>query len=159
MRLLLYMTLFRKIQHNAHLVVGLLAIVWFWGGCWLIEEPLKNLDDNYAGYKTKVVQYERKIEGLNRVVVYKTLTGERYHRAYHYSSRNHSIPLGNAIKNGYTPCRVCKPPNPGTEIFHPPAYKKPWWIALCKFVLWFLGLTFFYGLYIFANHGNKHLKN
>lgn len=48
----------------------------------------------------------------NEVTVYITDTGERYHvsscRYLRYSK--HPVPLGEAKRRGYTPCKVCQPP-------------------------------------------------
>ena len=48
----------------------------------------------------------------NELTVYITDTGERYHlstcRYLRYSK--HPIPLGEAKRRGYTPCKVCRPP-------------------------------------------------
>jgi hypothetical protein len=38
-----------------------------------------------------------------------TYSGERYHRCYHYSNRNSSLSLFEAVEQGYTPCQTCRP--------------------------------------------------
>jgi hypothetical protein len=149
------MKVLKKIQPYAHVIIGLLAVAWFFGGCSLIEKPLRNLDKNYANYEAKVSQYKRKIDALNKIIVYKTRTGSRYHRGYHYHSRNYSIPLGDAITTGYTPCGVCRPTNPGMDILNPPFYKEPWWIALIKFIIWGTGLYFCCWFYITVTSNSK----
>lgn len=40
-----------------------------------------------------------------------TRTGEKYHACYHYSGRNFSISLFDALSKGYDPCKVCNSPN------------------------------------------------
>lgn len=42
--------------------------------------------------------------------VCKTRTGAKYHRCYHYSTRNYPLSLFEADEKGYSPCNVCKPP-------------------------------------------------
>jgi hypothetical protein len=46
------------------------------------------------------------------ITVYITRTGEKYHRAGCQHLRRSSIPitLTDAIKRGYAPCKVCRPP-------------------------------------------------
>jgi hypothetical protein len=48
----------------------------------------------------------------NELTVYITDTGERYHvsscRYLRYSK--HPVPLAEAKRRGYTPCKVCQPP-------------------------------------------------
>ena len=53
--------------------------------------------------------YSEKISELKNIYVYKTRTGERYHRSYHYSNRNYKLSLYSALHQGLTPCQVCKP--------------------------------------------------
>jgi micrococcal nuclease len=51
------------------------------------------------------------------VTVYVTNSGEKYHRDNCRSLRRSKIalPLGDAIKSGYEPCSICKPPAPSTS--------------------------------------------
>ncbi|MFV0606677.1 MAG: hypothetical protein ACK5NK_12630 [Niabella sp.] len=46
--------------------------------------------------------------------VYKTPSGSRYHSAKCRSVKNVStaLNLSNAVKDGLTPCKICKPPTP-----------------------------------------------
>jgi hypothetical protein len=46
------------------------------------------------------------------VTVYITDTGEKYHRGNcrYLSHSKHAISLEDAIAQGYTPCKICKPP-------------------------------------------------
>jgi len=46
------------------------------------------------------------------VTVYITRTGKKYHRAGCSSLRSSSIPISlkDAKAKGYTPCKICKPP-------------------------------------------------
>jgi hypothetical protein len=47
-----------------------------------------------------------------KVIVYITKTGEKYHRenCQYLRQSKIEISLDDAIKNGYDPCSVCKPP-------------------------------------------------
>ncbi len=54
-------------------------------------------------------EYYADVIRLKNIDVFKTRTGERYHRGYHYSKRNSRVDLYTALKKGLTPCQVCKP--------------------------------------------------
>ena len=54
-------------------------------------------------------EYAESIAELKNIYVYKTRTGERYHRSYHYSDRNYKLSLYSALKQDLTPCQVCNP--------------------------------------------------
>jgi hypothetical protein len=135
----------------ANFLFGLLTVAWIFGSCSLVEEPLRKLDNNYARYQREVFQYNQKIADLNRITVYKTSTGSRYHRGYHYRTRNYPIPLGEAIKSGYTPCAVCNPPSSAIHLRRPPKYEQPFWIGLSEFVIWITGLGVIGGFYYLIN--------
>lgn len=127
--------LYKKLRSGFCLVLPLLIIAWSCGGYWLVGWSMKQFDPKYTEYRAKV-------EKLNKVKVYVTPAGTRYHREYHYGSRNRPIPLGDAItKSGYFACMVCKPYNPG-EI----TYKKPRWIDLSSFLIWCSGLVLLFRL-------------
>ena len=76
--------------------IGVMSI--FFGGV-ISEYIICQVDTDYA----------ESIAELKNIYVYKTRTGERYHRSYHYSDRNYKLSLYSAIHKGLTPCRVCNP--------------------------------------------------
>jgi len=61
---------------------------------------------------TTVINAQNAQQQTKEVTVYVTDTGKRYHRAscryLRYSRR--AMLLSDAVKDGYTPCHVCKPP-------------------------------------------------
>lgn len=64
---------------------------------------------NQAAYEEDLAAYEEELDGLDNITVFKTRTGERYHRPYHYRGRNDPVGLGSAIRSGLTPCGTCRP--------------------------------------------------
>lgn len=46
----------------------------------------------------------------SRIVVYRTETGKKYHRAGCRHLSKHKVSLKEAKEQGLTPCKVCKPP-------------------------------------------------
>lgn len=66
-------------------------------------------DRALATYEEDLAAYEQELDRLDSITVYKTRTGERYHRSYHYRGRNYPIGLGSAIRSGLTPCGTCRP--------------------------------------------------
>jgi hypothetical protein len=59
--------------------------------------------------------------------VYVTRTGEKYHRTdCHYLRQSRrAITLDSAVADGYTPCRVCRPPVPERRGFLPAVSPTP----------------------------------
>ena len=76
-----------------------------WYGCGLVSAP-------GAVRATKVTQPVTPSIS-DPVTVYITDTGKRYHRSGCRYLHQSSIPIGlkDAKAQGYTPCRVCKPPD------------------------------------------------
>lgn len=72
-----------------------------------------HLDPAFAKHQQRQADYEAEKaaheERLNAITVYATTYGERYHRGYHYETRNHAVGLGDALLRGLTPCQVCLP--------------------------------------------------
>lgn len=48
----------------------------------------------------------------NDPIVYVTQTGHKYHRAHcrYLSHSERPIHLSEAVREGYTPCKICQPP-------------------------------------------------
>lgn len=61
--------------------------------------------------------------------VYLTRTGAKYHRAYHYATRNYETSLYEATERHYDACAVCRPPGQ-VELLPPLAWYFNYWIAL-----------------------------
>ena len=66
-------------------------------------------DQSLVTYEADLAAYEQELDQLDNITVYKTRTGERYHRPYHYRGRNYRIGLGSAIRSDLTPCGTCRP--------------------------------------------------
>ena len=65
--------------------------------------------ENKRQYQESLTEYDAKIAKLNQTKVFSTSYGRAYHRHYHYSGRNYSIGLADAVSR-YSPCNVCNPP-------------------------------------------------
>ena len=63
----------------------------------------------YIGIATTSINKWEKDCIDNYPTVYITKTGVKYHKQYHYSDRNSSIPIFKASEKNYTPCGTCKP--------------------------------------------------
>ena len=65
-----------------------------------------------VGTITAQHQTAQQVQDPKTTTVYITRTGKRYHRAgCRYLSQSHiKTTLAEAKANGYTPCRVCNPP-------------------------------------------------
>lgn len=119
-----------------------LAIPAIWPVQWITNQ----LDPAFVEYQASLLEFESKnadyeaqIENLNEIRVYVTTYGEKYHRHYHYRTRNRPIGLGDALLKEMEPCRVCRPvflsdapikPDP------PPPFRRSALWSFVAFVTW-----------------------
>jgi hypothetical protein len=89
------------LKKYASYIIIIIGIVGVLIGGRISEYIIFQIDSDYA----------QNIEELKNINVYITRTGERYHKAYHYSDRDYKISLYSALHKGYTPCQVCRPIN------------------------------------------------
>lgn len=102
---------------------------------------------SYVNYRVDLHNWEN-FNKNHTIRVYKTRTGSRYHKAYHYSNRNEPVDLFSAYYDlGLTPCHTCNPPDPNfTPKPKPPESKK----------MFFLIPLYFIGLYLWPKFEYKH---
>lgn len=122
-------------------LIILLSLGWLLKGCGISESIVYPIDDNY-------IKYEQKLNSLNKTTVYITSYGERYHRSYHYRNRNYSIPLGDCILKGYTPCMVCNPMRVNFEKYSAPIY-----LFFLATITWLTGFFILLILYMIVTQG------
>lgn len=89
------------LMKTIYALLVLIGIITIFGGGKISEFIICKVDSDYC----------EKISELKNIYVYKTRTGERYHRSYHYSNRNYKLSLYSALHQGLTPCQVCRPIN------------------------------------------------
>lgn len=79
------------------LVVALFAA---WGAFWAVGQA--------TGYEGRAAVYEARLLELDREDIRLTSDG-LYHRPYHEPENGKVMGLGQAVRDGYRPCPICKP--------------------------------------------------
>lgn len=122
-------------------LIIILSLGWLIKGCGVSESVIYPIDANY-------IKYEQKLNSLNKITVYITSYGARYHRSYHYRNRNYPIPLGDCILKGYTPCMVCNPIKVSFE-----KYSAPIHLFVLTILTWFAGFFILFIFYMIVGQG------